>query len=138
MQEKRATQHVLVTGLLRQRGRALMVHRSPHRRWYPDSWDLPGGHVADGEVPRAALVRELQEELGITVNVVGEPFAHVEGADFRMDVWVIDQWVGAPVNAAPEEELDALAWMTARELHGRRLADPRLPQLLDAALGVTP
>jgi hypothetical protein len=54
-----------------------------------------------------------------------------------MDVWVIDQWVGAPVNAAPEEH-DALAWMSAQELHGLRLADPRLPQLLDAALGVTP
>ena len=119
MKDPTSAQHVVVTGLLRQRGRALMVHRSPHRRWYPDSWDLPGGHVADGEVPRAALARELQEELDITVEVVGEPFAHVQGADFRRDVWVIDQWVGAPVNAAPEEH-DALAWLTARELHGLR------------------
>lgn len=137
MQERTPAHQVVVTGLLRQRGRALMVHHSPRRRWYPDSWDLPGGHVVDGEVPRVALARELHEELGITVDVVGEPFAYVEGVDFRMDVWVIDQWVGAPVNAAPEEH-DALAWMSAQELHGLRLADPRLPQLLDAALGVTP
>jgi 8-oxo-dGTP pyrophosphatase MutT (NUDIX family) len=77
MQERTPAHHVVVTGLLRQRGRALMVHRSPRRRWYPDSWDLPGGHVVDGEVPRAALARELHEELGITVDVVGEPFAYV-------------------------------------------------------------
>ena len=136
MQKTTPAQHVVVTGLLRQRGRALMVHRSPHRRWYPDTWDLPGGQVITGEVPRSALARELHEELGITVDVAGEPFAHVEGADFRMDVWVIDQWIGAPVNAAPEEH-DALAWMSAHELHGLRLADPRLPQLINAALGVT-
>jgi 8-oxo-dGTP diphosphatase len=86
MQRRTPAKRLVVTGLLRQRGGALMVHRSPNRQWYPDAWDLPGGHVIDGEVPRAALARELQEELGITVDVVGEPFAHVQGADFRMDV----------------------------------------------------
>lgn len=137
MQERTPAQHVVVTGLLRQRGRALMVHHSPRRRWYPDSWDLPGGHVEDGEDPRAALARELHEELGIRGEVVGEPFAYIEGGVFRMDVWVIDQWVGLPFKAAPEEH-DALAWMSAQELHGLRLADPRLPQLLDEALGIAP
>lgn len=110
-----------------------MVHRSPQRRWYPDAWDLPGGHVEDGEVPREALVRELDEELGITARVTGEPFAHVKGADFRMDIWVVDQWAGEPSNCAPLEH-DALAWMTAHELSGLQLADARLPQLLRAAL----
>lgn len=127
-------QHLVVTGILRQRGRALLVHRSPDRQWYPDVWDLPGGHLASGEEPRAALTRELQEELGIVVDVFGAPFAHVQGTDFRMDVWVVDRWIGVPANLAPDEH-DALAWMTSSDLHGLRLADPRLPRLLDAALG---
>jgi 8-oxo-dGTP diphosphatase len=59
-------EHIVVAGLLRRRGRALMVHRSPQRRWYPDAWDLPGGHVQIGEVPRLALARELREEMGAT------------------------------------------------------------------------
>lgn len=63
-----------------------MVHRAPQRRWYPDTWDLPGGHVLDGESPSQALVRELPEELGVTAEVAGEPFAHVQGVDFRMDI----------------------------------------------------
>ena len=130
-------EHVVVAGLLRRRGRALMVHRSPQRRWYPDAWDLPGGHVEIGEVPRLALVRELHEELGITAEVAGDPFAKVLGVDFRMDVWTIDQWTGEPSNHAPEEH-DALAWLTDKELHGLRLADPRLPQLLRVALQGTP
>ena len=37
-----------------------------------------------------------------------------------------------PSNFAPAEH-DALVWLTDKELHGLRLADPRLPQLLHAA-----
>lgn len=112
-----------------------MVHRSPQRRWYPDSWDLPGRHVRDGESPRQALARELDEELGITVEMAGEPFAQVQGADFGMDLWVIDRWAGTPANCDALEH-DALAWMTGPELNGLRLADRRLPQLLRAALNM--
>jgi len=122
-----------VAGLLRRCGRALMVHRSPRRHWYPDAWDLPGGHMLDGEASRRALARELDEELGIAAEVTGAPFARVQGADFRMDIWLIDQWTGEPSNCDPLEH-DALAWLTDAELQGLRLADPRLPQLLHAAL----
>lgn len=48
-------------------GRALLCHRSPERRWYPDVWDLAGGHVEAGESPARALVRELREELGVSI-----------------------------------------------------------------------
>lgn len=131
--ERPPEQQVVVAGLLRRLGRALMVHRSPQRRWYPDTWDLPGGHVLAGEAPRDALARELDEELGITAKVAGERFAHVQGVDFRMDIWLVDRWAGDPSNQAPLEH-DALAWMTEDELSGLRLADPRLLQLLRAAL----
>src|SRR5690349_1557820 len=60
----------IVAALLRDGDRVLLCHRSAARRWYPDVWDLPGGHVEAGETPGAALVRELREELGITI---GEP-----------------------------------------------------------------
>jgi 8-oxo-dGTP diphosphatase len=74
-------EHLVAAGLLRRRGRALIVHRSPQRRWYPDAWDLPGGHVEVGEVPCLALARELEEELGITAEVAGDPFAKIQGVD---------------------------------------------------------
>jgi 8-oxo-dGTP diphosphatase len=126
--------HSVVAGVLRRGGRVLLAHRSPDRQWYPDAWDLPGGHVGAGEEPGAALRRELREELGVDAVVVGEPFAAVRGRDFRMDVWVLDRWTGEPTNCAPAEH-DALAWLTPDELGGLVLADPRLPDLLRAALG---
>ncbi|GAB3816594.1 hypothetical protein GCM10027605_65890 [Micromonospora zhanjiangensis] len=39
------------------------------RPTYKDHWDIPGGYVEPGESPRAACIREIQEELGLTVNV---------------------------------------------------------------------
>lgn len=128
-----ADRRVVVAGILRRAGSVLLAHRAPNRRWYPDSWDLPGGHVRDGEQPREALVRELREELGIEVTLPAEPVAHVRGVDFRMDIWVINTWSGEPSNVAPGEH-DALAWVDQEQAHGLKLADPRLLILLQDAL----
>ncbi len=57
-------QHV-VAGALVTAGRVLLGHRSPLRHWHPDVWDLPGGHVEQGESEPQALAREMREELGV-------------------------------------------------------------------------
>lgn len=45
-------------------GRVLLVRPS-----YKNHWDIPGGYVEPGESPRAACIREIQEELGLTPAV---------------------------------------------------------------------
>jgi ADP-ribose pyrophosphatase YjhB (NUDIX family) len=45
-------------------GRVLLVRPS-----YKNHWDIPGGYVEPGESPRAACVREIEEELGLTTAV---------------------------------------------------------------------
>lgn len=128
--------HLVAAGLLLRGDRGLLLHRVSTRRWYPDCWDFPGGHVEDGETSAAALRRELREELGIAAVIAGEPFAQIRGEDFRMDVWVIDEWVGEPANLDLDEHDDA-AWLNHAEMRALRLADPRYPALFRAALCTT-
>ena len=59
------TKRVISQGLLRdEQGRVLLCELT-----YKKEWDLPGGVVEVGEAPALGLVRELEEELGITVEV---------------------------------------------------------------------
>lgn len=61
------TKRVISQGLLRdEQGRVLLCELT-----YKREWDLPGGVIEVGEPPALGLVRELQEELGITVEVRG-------------------------------------------------------------------
>lgn len=61
------TKRVISQGLIRdEQGRVLLCELT-----YKKEWDLPGGVIEVGEAPAAGLVRELEEELGITLEVRG-------------------------------------------------------------------
>lgn len=46
----------------------LLVKRSPEDDYHPNQWALPGGSMEEGETPEEALIREVREELGISVS----------------------------------------------------------------------
>jgi len=124
--------HTVVAAALYQRGKVLLCHRAPTRRWYPDVWDFPGGHVDGGEFRPSALVREVREELAVDLSLSDlAPLPHfqvVEG-DLELSIWKIDSWVGSPVNAAPDEH-DAVAWFALHDALALPLAHPDYPALL--------
>lgn len=59
------TKRIIAQGLLRDREDRVLLCRLT----YKSEWDLPGGVVEAGESPAAGLVREISEELGVTVQV---------------------------------------------------------------------
>ncbi len=127
---------VVVAGLLVRDGRVLLGHRSPGRAYYPDCWDVPGGHVEEGEEPAAALRRELAEELGVDVDEPTVlPDATLLGRDVDFRLWEVRRWEGEATNRAPEEH-DEVGWRTLADAVGLRLAHPGLRRILAAALGV--
>jgi len=96
---------------------------------YKDYWELPGGAVDADESPYDAAVRELKEELGLSVTPgrllvvdwVPPRTGRTEGVMFLYDGGVLD-----PVRAAeihlPAEELRSWAWSTLPQAQ-QRLSD---------------
>jgi 8-oxo-dGTP diphosphatase len=123
----------IVAAVLVRDGRVLLCLRSPQRRWSPCLWDLPGGHVERGESDPVALARELGEELGVTVApaTIAATLPEVRIIDDEVDmrVWVVHDWSGEAVNAAPDEH-DAVGWFEPSQLERLSLAHPEYRGLL--------
>jgi len=66
----------VVAAVIERDGRLLICQRHAGDR-YPLKWEFPGGKVEPGEDPRAALARELEEELAIRA-VIGEEILSYE------------------------------------------------------------
>ena len=81
-------------------------------------WEFPGGKVEQGETPEAALVRELHEELAITVDETSlKPitFASFDYPDFHllMPLYGCECWDG---DLHPREG-QTFAWVRPSDLH---------------------
>ncbi len=63
---------VVAAALIDPHGRVLVQQRPPGKSM-AGLWEFPGGKIEPGETPEAGLVRELQEELGITVALTDCP-----------------------------------------------------------------
>lgn len=120
----------VVAGLLRRDGRLLLCHRHPDRTNYPDVWDLPGGHIDSDESMADALVRELEEELGIQIGPPdGPPWVMFRDGAVELSVFLIDRWLGEPRNVATDEH-DSIGWFGVDDLTHIHLAHPSYLELL--------
>ncbi len=117
--------------------RVLLAQR-PAGKPLPGLWEFPGGKVEAGERPEATLIRELHEELGITV---AEPclapltFASHTYETFHllMPLYICRRWDGMAV----AREGQTLAWVRANKLRDYEMpaADiPLIPHLIDLLL----
>jgi 8-oxo-dGTP diphosphatase len=66
----------VVAGLILQQGKLLVCQRTRHQTM-PLKWEFPGGKIEEGEQPRDALRRELEEELGILATI-GDEVARIQ------------------------------------------------------------
>jgi len=66
----------VVAGLIVKEGKLLVCQRTRHQTM-PLKWEFPGGKIEEGEQPRDALRRELEEELGI-VATIGNEVARIQ------------------------------------------------------------
>lgn len=92
-------------------GRVLICKR-PQGKSLAGLWEFPGGKVEAGETPEAALIREMDEELGITITQSClAPFVFAshtyETFHLMMPLYLCRRWNGVVV----AREHEALAWV---------------------------
>jgi 8-oxo-dGTP diphosphatase len=120
--ESRPTVLVVAVALVDADGRVLLQQRPPGKSM-AGLWEFPGGKVRDGELPESALIRELNEELGVDTEescLAPFTFASHGYADFHllMPLYVCRIWKGT---ATPREGQE-LAWVRPA-----RMADYPMP-----------
>ena len=107
---------VVAAALVDVDGRVLIAKR-PEGKALAGLWEFPGGKVEPGERPEAALIRELNEELGIDVQEAClAPFVFAshayESFHLMMPLYLCRRWSGLVV----AREHDALAWVRPNAL----------------------
>jgi 8-oxo-dGTP diphosphatase len=115
-------------------GRVLLAQR-PEGKSMAGLWEFPGGKVEHGETPEAALIRELQEELGIDTwqsCLAPLTFASHSYDDFHllMPLFACRKWDGTPT----PREGQTLKWVHGKDLKSYPMpaADiPLIPTLRD-------
>lgn len=103
----------VVAALMRREGKFLICRR-PEGKARALLWEFAGGKIEQGETPAEALVREIEEELGVTVSV-GEAYAEVTHVypDLTVRLTLYScTWEGEPRRL----EHAALAWIAPAEI----------------------
>ncbi|MEH6827494.1 8-oxo-dGTP diphosphatase MutT [Parasphingorhabdus sp.] len=127
---------VAAAALIDQNGR-ILVQKRPEGKPMAGLWEFPGGKVEEGETPEAALVRELEEELGIGVKESDiEPVAFaseaVEDQHLILLLYICRKWTGHIQSA---ESLD-MQWLPVEAIQDLPMppADGPLVQKLSYSL----
>lgn len=103
--------------MLRADGSEFLLAQRPEGKVYAGYWEFPGGKVEPGESVREALIRELHEELGITVTDCSpwltRQFTYPH-ATVRLNFWRVTAWTGEIGITAPLEH-SAVDWQKCGE-----------------------
>lgn len=116
---------VVAGALFDKQGRVLIAQRPPGKIM-AGRWEFPGGKLDEGETHRQALVRELEEELGVTV-LTARPLldlSHDYSDRFvELSMWQVSDYRGEPRGLDGQ----ALKWVAPADLPHEDLLEADRP-----------
>jgi 8-oxo-dGTP diphosphatase len=124
----------VVAALIVQKGKILVCQRTKHQTM-PLKWEFPGGKIEEGEQPRSALRRELDEELGIDATI-GDEAARIRheyksGNSVELRFFVVREYRGEIENRIFKD----LQWANPAELPSFDFLEADLKLVSDLATG---
>jgi len=128
-----ALRRVLVVAAIIEQGDKVLVSLRRPKGERASLWEFPGGKVEAGEGERAALARELREELGVIVSI-GEEYGRVE--HIYPDVQVELALFRCALHAGQEPKplaCEEVRWVSRRDLPGLPFCEADVPVLIQLA-----
>jgi 8-oxo-dGTP diphosphatase len=124
----------VVAALIFKDGKVLVCQRTRHQTM-PLKWEFPGGKIEEGEQPRDALRRELDEELGIEASV-GDEVARIRhqyknGSSVELRFFVVRDYKGELENKIFKD----MRWADRSELPSFDFLEADLELVKDLASG---
>ena len=124
----------VVAALIVKDGKMLVCQRTRHQTM-PLKWEFPGGKIEEGEQPRDALRRELDEELGI-VATIGDELARIQheypnGGMVELRFYVVRAYLGEIENRIFRD----IQWAAPPELPKFDFLEADLTLVKDLAAG---
>jgi 8-oxo-dGTP diphosphatase len=124
----------VVAALIVKDGKILVCQRTKHQTM-PLKWEFPGGKIEEGEQPREALRRELDEELGIDA-IIGEEIARIRheyrsGNSVELRFYVVHEFRGELENRIFRD----MKWAERTELPSFDFLEADLKLVSDVAAG---
>lgn len=121
--EKNPTWTLVVALALQDDSGRWLMHLRDEKKEHGGLWEFPGGKVESGETPVNALIREIEEELGISLEAASltpTGFAQSELGDSKTPI-VILLYTGGPWNLLRGKQPQALegggiGWFTIEEI----------------------
>lgn len=122
-----STRRIAVVAAVIEDGGLVLACRRMATKPAGGKWEFPGGKVEPGETPRAALVREIQEELAVEIvglNELQTDVTRVGGTLIQLTCFAAQLAETRPQRSSDH---DLLQWMEPRELLSLDWAEPDLP-----------
>lgn len=124
----------VVAAVILQDGKILVCQRTRHQTM-PMKWEFPGGKIEEGEQPRDALHRELDEELGIDATI-GDEIARIKheykgGSSVELRFYLVQEYRGELENRIFRD----LQWSEPKDLPSFDFLEADMPLVNDLAAG---
>ena len=119
-------EHLQVACAIIERGGRVLVARRSRTKSQGGKWEFPGGKLNDGETPRAALVREIEEELGVSIRV-GDPLKASTHDYGSFEITLLPFLCAIESGEPVASEHEAIAWCSPADLGTLDWADADMP-----------